>query len=148
MDIRKEFYAFIEKFKKESARAGKVDLLELFKDSLKLFEKLKYALETCSEDDKKMIFDLVNEMHKFLMQETQKIVEKTGMTEDQLSRFSENPDNFSSSQWKALELVKNELDQTAKELTTIIRGGKKEVTKKTTSLTRNKPSRKDRWLKS
>ena len=98
--------------------------------------------------DKKMIFDLVNEMHKFLMQETQKIVEKTGMTEDQLSRFSENPDNFSSSQWKALELVKNELDQTAKELTTIIRGGKKEVTKKTTSLTRNKPSRKDRWLKS
>lgn len=149
MHLREDFQRLMDKFQNEGSKRGKADLLELFKESLRLFEKLKDTLATCSDEEKKQVFEVMAEMHKFLMQETKKIAEKSGMSEEQLLRFSENPDNFSPSQWKALEVIKQKLDQTGKEVASLIR---KEPGKssegKSASAKRPKSGKKDRWLRS
>lgn len=151
MHLREDFNRLMEKFQREGSKKGKANLLELFKESLRLFEKLKETLANCSEEEKKQVFEVMAEMHKFLMQETKKIAERSGMSEDQLLRFSENPDNFSPSQWKALEVIKQKLDQTGKEVAGLIRkqpGKTAEGSAKAASAKRTKSGKKDRWLRS
>lgn len=154
MRIREDFVKLMERFEKESNKqGGKIDLLELFKESLRLFEKLKDILGSCSEEEKKEVFAVMAEMHQFLLKESKKIAERSGMSEDQLLRFSENPDNFTPNQWKALEVIKVKLNDTAKDLTKIIRKETtKEVTekKKTTSSVAKRPRavKKDNWTRS
>ena len=77
MQIRKDFNNLMEKFQRESAKNGRVDLMELFKDAIRIFDKLKESLKDCSEDEKKELFDLMAEMHQFLQSETKKIAEKS-----------------------------------------------------------------------
>jgi len=156
MQIRKDFNNLMQKFQRESAKNGRVDLMELFKDAIRIFDKLKDALKDCSEEEKKELFQVMGEMHQFLQSETKKIAEKSGMNEEQLLRYSENPDNFSPSQWKAMEVVKIKLNETGKELTDIVRKRDKKnlaATKKTkadasTSAKKPKPKAKDKWVRS
>ena len=156
MDIRKDFNNLMQKFQRESAKSGRVDLMELFKDSITIFDKLKEALKDCSEEEKKELFALMAEMHQFLQQETKRIAEKSGMNEEQLLRYSENPDNFSPAQWKAMEVVKIKLNETGKELTDVVRKRDRKnavATRKTkadasTSAKKPKSSIKDKWLRS
>ena len=156
MDIRNDFNNLMQKFQRESAKSGRIDLMELFKDSIRIFDKLKDALKDCSEEEKKELFALMAEMHQFLQQETKKIAEKSGMNEEQLLRYSENPDNFSPAQWKALEVVKIKLNETGKELTDVVRKrDKKKVaaTRKikadaSTSAKKTKTRSKGKWLRS
>lgn len=153
MRIKDDFKNLMERFEKESNKKGKIDLLDLFKESLKLFEKLKDTLATCSKEEKKQVFEVMAEMHQFLLQETRKIAERTGMSEEQLLRFAENPDNFSASQWKALEVIKIKLDETAKDLSHLVRKDTPEAIpdkkdKSSTGPKRPKSSKKDRWMRS
>jgi hypothetical protein len=73
------------------------------------------------------------------------------MTEEQLARFAENPDNFSPEQWKSMQTVKEKLSKRGQELKEAIREKSKESipNPKKTSLSKKKPKiTKSGWLKS
>jgi hypothetical protein len=148
-ELQKDFDALMEKFQRESDKKGQINLFDLFKESLYLFEKLKDVLKNCSEEEKKQVFSMMAEMHQFMMRETRKIAEKTGMTEDQLMRFSENPDNFTSSQWKSLEVIKEKLENTAQDLKGLLRkDAPKEPKEHKPHAKTHKSAKKDRWMRS
>ncbi|NDD58052.1 MAG: hypothetical protein EBZ47_02210 [Chlamydiae bacterium] len=149
MNIRDELSGLISKFQKEASKGGRVDLLALFKDSLILFEKMKDVLSRCSEEEKKEVFQVMNELHQFLVSESRKIAERSGLSEEQIMRFAENPDNFSAGQWKALEVIKNKLGETAKEMSNLIKpNAERQKAPKPSAAKRPKVSKKDRWLRS
>lgn len=119
--IKKEFERLKLRFQKEVSRADNFDLPSLFKDSLMLFERLKNELTTCKPEEKQNIIAMLAELQQFISSETRKIAEKSGMTEDQLARFAENPDNFSPEQWKSMQTVKEQLSKRGAELKKIIK---------------------------
>lgn len=119
--LKKEFENLKMRFKKEVSRADNFDLPALFKDSLMLFERLKNELRTCKPEEKQNIIAMLAELQQFISSETRKIAEKSGMTEDQLARFAENPDNFSPEQWKSMQTVKEQLSKRGAELKKIIK---------------------------
>lgn len=148
-ELQKDFDALMEKFQRETDKKGQINLFDLFKESLHLFEKLKDVLKNCSEEDKKQVFAMMAEMHQFMMRETRKIAEKTGMTEDQLMRFSENPDNFTSSQWKSLEVIKEKLENTAQDLKGLLRTDTPNKPNEHKPHAKpHKATKKDRWMRS
>jgi hydroxymethylglutaryl-CoA reductase len=94
-----------------------VNLNEMVKEFLVFFEKLKQELRIADEAQKREIFALMNDMHKKLLAETKKISEKTGMTDDQLLKFIENPSNFSPDQWQTIQEAKTKMKHASEELT-------------------------------
>ena len=150
-ELKREFEKLKMRFQKEVARADHFDLPSLFKDSLVLFDRLKHELKTCKPEEKQKIVELLAELQGFLTQETRKIAARSGMTEEQLARFAENPDNFSPEQWKSMQTVKEKLSKRGQELKEAIREKSKESEPNPTrtSFSKKKPKiTKSGWLKS
>ncbi|MBM3208053.1 MAG: hypothetical protein FJZ57_05540 [Chlamydiae bacterium] len=151
MRLRKEFEKLVNRFEKES-KSSKVDMMNVFRDSLMFFESIKEALKEADLEEKKEIMKIMGEMHDFLRVEARKIAARAGLTEDQLQSFAENPSNFSPGQWKALEAMKNKLADSAQEVKEIINpeaAAKSKKAKATNSLSKkHKTSKKGGWLRS
>jgi phenylalanine-4-hydroxylase len=119
MRLRKDFENLVRRFQKESM-SNKVDMMNVFKDSLVFFESIKEALREANHEEKKEIMKLMGEMHEFLRLEAKKIAARAGLTEEQMQNFAQNPDNFNPVQWKALENIKDKLAVSAQEVKEII----------------------------
>ncbi len=159
MHIRDEFSKLMSKFKRSVDSQSSPNLPELFKDSLLLFEKLKELLSTCSEEEKKEILKLMAEMHEFLASSTKRLASQTGLSEEQMLLFAENPDNFTPEQWKTLELIRKRFTKTAGEMAELLKKGPPSYTpsaelpeatpvKVERREKKGKHAKKDQWMKS
>ena len=86
-------------------------LQEVFEDSVEYFERFKHIMMNGTPEEKKEAVEHVMNMKKRIEAETKKICDKTGMTEEQLAQFSNDPKNFSPGQWEAIENAKKKLDK-------------------------------------
>ena len=96
-------------------------LHEVFEDSLAYFERFKHVIETGEPEEKKKIIERIVTMRKRIEEETKRICEKTKMSEEELLQFSNDPKNFSESQWEMLENAKVNLDKGVEEARQAIR---------------------------
>ena len=94
---------------------------------------------------------LLSEMQQFLAGETKKIAARSGMTEDQLARFAENPDNFSPEQWKSMQTVKAKITERGQQLKKVIQKDMEEKAAqkpKKTPLKKKAKITKSGWIRS
>jgi hypothetical protein len=80
-----------------------LDVKALFSECLILFEELKEEMKDASPEERQDMMRLVGEMYKQILTETQKICQNSGMSEEQLIAFTENPSNFTSEQWGVIQ---------------------------------------------
>ena len=99
-------------------------LQEVFEDSVEYFERFKYVMLQGSKEEKKEAVKKVMMLKKKIEEETQRVCEKTGMTSEQLSAFSNNPKNFSDAQWNAIEGAKKRLEQGVVEIKKAVKAKK------------------------
>lgn len=108
--LKDEFNRLMQLFA-QGAEGQPVNLEEIFKQSLAFFEDLNVQLKEGSEEDKKEALKMMSEMYSQMMNQTKKICEKTGMSEEQLASFAENPSNFSPDQWASMQEARNKMQQ-------------------------------------
>lgn len=113
--IQDEFKKLLEFFA-QSAEGKPVNLQEVLGESLQFFNQLKTRLLTGSEEEKKELLGMVNEMYSKLMVESRKMAERAGLSEEQLALFVENPGNFSPEQWAAMNQAKQKMDESTNDL--------------------------------
>lgn len=99
---------------------GSVNLQLLLQEALRLFENLKTVLPGTTEAERKKIIEKMAEMHTFLMGESKRLSSQTGLSEAQILRFSENPDNFTREQWDLLKGVKGVMDTQSRDIRQIM----------------------------
>jgi hypothetical protein len=99
---------------------GAVNLQLLLQEALRLFEKLKAVLPETTEEERKQIIAKMAEMHSFLMGESKRLSSQTGLSEAQILRFAENPDNFSKEQWDLLRGVRSVMDSQGRDIRQIM----------------------------
>lgn len=110
-----------------SIEEGKaVNLHEVVREYLAFFEELKERLKSAGPEEKKQLFFLMNEMYTKMLAESQKIAQRSGLTEEQLLQLSENPNNFSQEQWQLLQETKKNLSTVSKEIAKNVSSSKKE----------------------
>jgi hypothetical protein len=121
----------------------------LFKEAVTFFEHLNEQLKNGSYDEKHEALVMMNDLHKEMQTQTQRICQQTGLTEQQLTAYADNPDNFTPEQWRSLEETKQKMAK-ASALTQppspLSRKGATPAKPKG-SLARKKPKRSD-WLRS
>ncbi len=159
--IKDDINKLMGRFRKEVNSNSAINLVDLFKQSLKIFEEIKDVMSKGDDEEKKEALQLMTELHDFLHNESLRLAKKTGLTEDQLARFAENPNNFSDSQWRSLEMIKTKLNKSASELAHIMKQNakapkadtpmvaeSKKATKEEKVHKKYRSSKKDRWMRS
>lgn len=97
-------------------------LQEVFEDSVEYFERFKHIMVNGTPEEKKKAVEKVMILKKRIEEETKRICEKTGMSEDQLAQYSSNPKNFTDDQWHAIEDAKKKLEKGVGEIRQVVRG--------------------------
>jgi hypothetical protein len=106
--LKDEFNRLMKLF--HEASEGKTpNLEEIFSQSLEFFEHLKEQIANGSPEDKKEALRMMSEMYAQMVSESKRISERSGMTEEQLAAFAENPANFSPEQWNAIQASKEKI---------------------------------------
>jgi len=95
-------------------------LHEVFEDSVEYFERFKHIMVTGTPEEKKQAVERVMNLKKRIEEETKTICERTGMSEEQLSQFSNDPKNFSSDQWESIRSAKSKLEQGVGEIKQVV----------------------------
>ena len=86
-------------------------LHEIFEDSVEYFERFKYIMTNGTPEEKEKATKKVMILKQKIEEETKKVCDNTGFTPEQLATYSNDPKNFSSEQWNAIEEAKKKLAQ-------------------------------------
>lgn len=119
--LQDEFKRLMTLFQ-EAADGKAINLEEVFAQSLAFFEHLKHQIATGSQEDKIEAMRLMSEMYQQMIATSRRICETTGMSEEQLVSFAENPDNFTPEQWRAIQASKDQIADSGKDLAKLLEG--------------------------
>ncbi|MBS0605019.1 MAG: hypothetical protein JSS60_08325 [Verrucomicrobia bacterium] len=113
--LKDEFNRLIALFH-EAAEGKTIDLEEVFKQSLDFFGHLKEQILSGTPEDKQEAMRMMSELYNQMMVESKKITERSGMTEEQLVAYAENPANFSKEQWSSIQASKEKIVRAGRDL--------------------------------
>lgn len=118
--LRDEFNHLMELFH-QGATGKQIDLQKVFTESLAFFEHLKHEYESGTPEERQEVLQMMSTMHKEIIEESKRIMKTSGMSEDQLMAFSENPSNFTAEQWKEFQESKSEIHQAGMDLVKVVK---------------------------
>jgi thiamine kinase-like enzyme len=99
---------------------GNIDLALLLAEVVTLFDHLKTTLPKSNPEERQEIVEKMMHLHNFLIKESKRLSDQTGISQDQMVRFAENPDNFTKDQWALLENVRNTLGSRTEEIKVVM----------------------------
>ena len=126
-------------------KAGELE--HVFENSIEIFEHFKEILQHGSPEQKQEVLNQVMQLQEKLQQETQRMCEETGVSENQLKEFAENKENFSEEEWNAIQSAKKKLNTQAEELSAIVPSKKTEA-KGSSKKAPSSGVKKNKWMKS
>jgi hypothetical protein len=134
----------------QDAISKSANLDEVVREAYQFFEGVKQVFQTGTPEEKQEMIRLMREVYTKLATQSQKITDKTGMSEEELLNFSENPNNFSPEQWRLMQEVKKKMSESGRQISTIIRGKPSKTPGEHKAPKGKKPRKphKDQWMRS
>lgn len=102
MSLKEECQQLSDLFRR-AAEGQSIDLQQVFAQSLQFFERLKVELKEEDPQRRQEAMAMLMEIYQHMIKDTKFICETSGMTEEQLIAFAENPTNFSPEQWTSIQ---------------------------------------------
>jgi len=140
-----EFEKIMEFFTLPAEEKG-AHLKDVFEESIEFFEKFKYIMQNGSPEEKKAMLEQVKKMQDQLQEETAKVKEVTGLTDEELKAFAENKSNFDGADWDVIESAKKTIGKQAEEISGIL--GTPKPGEQPAKKSAGGKKRKKKWVKS
>lgn len=113
--LKDEFQRLMHLFA-SGAEGRKVPLEEILRESLTFFARLNEQLKTGDADAQREALIMMKEMQSKITEHMKALVASTGMTEEQLASYSENPGNFSPAEWAAMQETRRQMAEAGEQL--------------------------------
>jgi hypothetical protein len=107
--VIEETFSSLENFTPEKFQA-------LIEETVKSLKEIQTKIHSKDEKEREAGVKVVLELKKALESQADALCKKVGMSPVELSRFIENPANFSQEEWKAMEKAQGGLEAFKKEL--------------------------------
>ena len=117
--LRDEFDRLVKLFE-EGVEGKPINLNDIFSQSLQFFEHLKVQIASGTSDEKKEAMEMMTQLYTHMMEETKKISERSGLSEEQLIAYADNPANFTPDQWRAIQESKDKISRAGSDLAKVI----------------------------
>ena len=105
----------VEELERLVAEDSKATLEELVDASVRVFSLLAEAIKNPESSESKHLLDLVQKLKTKLETEAQSALQAAGMTEEDLKKFLDNPDNFSPDEWQQLQTMRGEMNKASQQ---------------------------------
>jgi hypothetical protein len=146
--IKDEFNRLTKLFH-EAAEGKTINLEEVFSQSLAFFEHLREQIAKGSDEERREAIAMMAEMYTRMMEDTKKICERSGMSEEQLLSFAENPSNFSPEQWQKIQESRDKIYKAGQNLARTIQDkGAGSKPQKEEQKEKSKKPKKSQWMRS
>lgn len=104
----------------------RVKLEEILQEAVVFFETLRKEFPTAEKEAREEMVQMMTTLHTRLREVAKTTAESSGMTEEELSAFAENPSNFSPEQWQLVQKTRRELYDSARKFSSIMTDRPKE----------------------
>lgn len=106
----KEFDKIMEFFSL-SPKERDAKLKDVFEDSIEFFERFRHTMTEGTPEEKERALEEISRLKDKVEAESSKIKEETGMSEEDLKQFVQDPKHFGSGQWEALQDAKDKISE-------------------------------------
>ena len=150
----KEEYEKLLALLEEGIDLEKMNLEDVLKEAVLFFEELRKEFPNAPKEEREEMIQMMTHLHAKLQEVSKKTAEASGMTEDELSVFAENPSNFTPEQWREVQTTKRKLYDSARKFSSTLEEKKKKEGespkegKKKPIRPRTKRGRRKDWMKS
>ena len=96
------------------------DFNELLKSYLQLFVVIHSSLETGSVEESKESLWILNEFRQMIQNQKDKLIQKTGLSFDEIGALVGNPNFFTDDQWQAVQETQKKLTLTGLKLSDVL----------------------------
>lgn len=129
-----EEYRKIQEFFSMNAQEKSKHLKEILEKSIEFFQKFQRVLAEGSPEEKKAMMDEMESFRKQVMSQTESLAKSVGVSQEDLEKYAENPSNFTTEQWEALQSAKKKIKEQYQEISYAQEkeGGGKKSSDKTT----------------
>ncbi|MCP5509232.1 MAG: hypothetical protein H7A39_02335 [Chlamydiales bacterium] len=93
---------------------------EVFEKSAEFFEKFNHVMKEGSLEDKQRMIAELQELQRVVQEETEKLTNMTGMSEEELKAFAENKNNFTPEQWEMVQQTRSRIQKDTTEVSNLI----------------------------
>lgn len=115
MSLKEECQQLSELFRR-AAEGQSIDLQQVFTQSLQFFERLKVELKEEDPQKRQEAMAMLMEIYQHMIKDTKLICETSGMSEEQIVSFAENPTNFSPEQWASIQESREKISNAGQDL--------------------------------
>lgn len=122
---------------------------EVFANSAEFFEKLNYILKNGTPEEKQKMVQELQQLQGVVQEETSKLVDASGMSEEELKNFADDPSNFTPEHWEMIQKARQSIQSDASEASKML-NFRPEHSKPPSEAPKKKPKGpgKSGWVKS
>lgn len=114
--VMSEEYRKIQEFFAMNAQEKSKHLKEILERSIEFFQKFQHVLAEGSPEEKKAMIDEMESFRKQVVAQTESLAKSVGISQEDLEKYAENPSNFTTEQWEALQSAKKKIQEQYKEI--------------------------------
>lgn len=158
--IKKEYEKLIDLVEKGARLEASLE--EILQESVVFFEKLRVEFPKADKEEREEMIHMMTTLHARLQEVAKQSAEASGMSEEELSVYAEDPSNFSPEQWRVVQSSRRKLYDSARKLSSAMEeqsrrkgapGEAKEkeagaTPKKKPTRSKTRRSKKGDWMKS
>ena len=142
-------FAKIMKFFSMSQEERAEHFPEVFEQSAEFFEKFNHIMKEGTLEEKQHMIAELQELQRVVQEETSKLTDMTGLSDEELKAFAENEKNFTPEQWKMIQNTRGRIEKDATEVSNLLKFNEEGSEGESSPKKPKKPSKKKQdWLKS
>ncbi len=86
-------------------------LKDVFEDSIEYFERFRHTITNGSPEEKQQALEEISRLKEKVAEESDKIKSQTGMSDEDLKEFVQDPKHFQEGQWDSLQDAKKKISK-------------------------------------
>jgi len=152
--IKKEYERLMELVEKSADL--EVPMEDILKESVHFFEKLRVEFPKAGKEEREEMIHMMTSLHAKLQEVAKKSAEASGMSEDELNAYAEDPSNFTPEQWRLVQSTRRQLYDSARKFSSTMEEqgrkggaeGEQPVPKRKGIKSKMRRSKRSDWTKS
>lgn len=150
--IEKEYERLMELVEKSATL--EVSMEEVLKESVGFFEMLRLEFPKAEYEKRQEMLQMMSSLHAKLQEVSKKSAEASGMSEEELQAYAEDPGNFSPDQWHLVQETRKKLYDSARKFSATMEEKKRksgdpdQPSRRRTIKSKTRRARRNDWTKS
>lgn len=124
--IKKEYQKLLEAIE-QCRDVEKVTLKDILTQAVAFFEILRKEFPKATKEEREEMIQMMTHLHSRLHEISKETAEASGMTEEELSAYAENPNNFTPEQWQMVQNTRKELYDSARKFSSTLEKEKRNI---------------------